>query len=547
MSVRRAPRGDSPRPAYAFLAAVFVAHVVLITAYGHLRPSRMNIRGLDPVAYYSYFHSILFDRDLEFTNQYELLIPERDEPFGKTEIGKRENVFSIGPAIALAPFFLAGHAVALAGDWESDGLSRPYHISGFIGLTFYGGVALFLLGIWSMGHFGTWPGAWAAVLAWGTSPLLYYTSPVTLTPHAIGAAGATLFLIISGSATAPSKKSAVAAGAAMGLAMLARWQNALFILYPFVLSVGRLIVSSDRAASLRREVVYWGLFGVSAIVVFSPQMIAWKIIFGNALLVPQGGGFIKLEQSRILSVLFSPRNGLFTWTPFVAVAMLSFVFAPRGKRITAVVLLFVFGAQTYLNGAVSDWHASFGFSMRRFTELAPIFAFGIGIFLTIRNGKVWFRCAVGIGVLFFIWNEAFVFQYVYRLVAWRGPLTVHEIVGDKFHLYNSFRRRLYIDSAWDHFRIANYEDAVECIRIAKEYDPQHADVFIASGAMFARMTNYERARGDFQRAYELQPAKKDLLKKIKWLDPRIEQRTKTRPEHPFRETGELERLPPTAD
>ena len=54
----------SRRGPLAFLLAIYAGHALLLAAYGHLRPERLNIRGIDPVAYYSFFHSLYFDHAL---------------------------------------------------------------------------------------------------------------------------------------------------------------------------------------------------------------------------------------------------------------------------------------------------------------------------------------------------------------------------------------------------------------------------------------------------------------------------------------------------
>ena len=58
------------------------------------------------------------------------------------------------------------------------------------------------------------------------------------------------------------------------------------------------------------------------LLVFMPQLAAWQVIYGELLITPQGGGFMKWTDPAIGSVLFSLNHGLFTWTPAVVLAVI---------------------------------------------------------------------------------------------------------------------------------------------------------------------------------------------------------------------------------
>jgi len=494
----------SRRWALVFLAGMFAAHTLAVIAYGHLRPERMNIRGIDPVAYYAYFHSLYFDHDLDFANQYELL-GMGFVPYYTTATGRTSNHSSIGPALALAPFWLAADVVARLGGWRADGTTAPYHAAAFIGMGSYGLAALLLTGLWCMRRFGPWAGAWAAGLAWGMGPLLYYCFPLTLMPHALGAAATALFFLAVESAQPPSKRSAALGGAALGLAMLMRWQNALFVGYPMALSLGRIWGSTNRRGAARTEAAYWAVLALAAAAAFSPQMAAWQLLFGKPFLVPQGKGYLVFGRFEIVKTLFSPHNGLLVWTPGVGLAAIGLLLAKRGARMAAAGLGVVLLAQLVLNSAALDWHGAWGFSSRRFTESTPIFAFGLGAWLTLRKKRQWRLGATALGVLLVLWNELFIFQFVFHLIAWDQPLTAHEIFGDKFHLGDSHFRRLMIDSAWDHFEAGNPGLALQCIESAIAADPGHDDIYENEGLLYETAGHLPSAIVSYDHALAIRP------------------------------------------
>ena len=599
-----------------FLSCLFITHAVVIALYGHLRPERMRIRGIDPVAYYAYFHSLYFDHDLDFANQYQLLgegflVPAR------TATGKTGTAHSIGPAIALAPFWIAADAVARLGGWKADGTSAPYHVAAFVGLAFYGLLALLALGAWTTRHFGPWAGAGGAAVAWGAGTLVYSCFPLTLMPHAIGAAASTIFLLVAdiafggtfggtfgvpplggslgfsplvkpkpndppkdGTPNDPNdppeggtpnerrryqRRWAIFAGLALGVAMLMRWQNALFVIYPVVLSVKQYmcVVARQRQAFsatspmasprfvhfqfLISHFSFYILFFLSAAVAFSPQTIAWQIIFGWPLGVPREG-LTRYLRPEILNVLFSMRSGLFTWTPAMACGVAGLFLAGRARRWEAGALATIFLAQLYVNSAVPDWTGDWDFGARRFTECAPIFAFGWAALLAFRRPSHSGRAAssaqdalsgsagvspaasiqplenaggtpalpgsrrarirydtAALGALLIVWNELFIFQYTLHLISWDRPLTVHELIGDKFHLRKSYQRRFLIQGCLNWNKAGNNQKAWECIKQAMEIDPCHDDVYEVAGKLSMSEGGYKKAVEYFDRGLRINP------------------------------------------
>ena len=66
------PGGPFDRGCVILLLA-FLLQTVLLAWFGVLRPERMVVKGVDPVCYYSYTRSILFDGDLDLRNEFERL------------------------------------------------------------------------------------------------------------------------------------------------------------------------------------------------------------------------------------------------------------------------------------------------------------------------------------------------------------------------------------------------------------------------------------------------------------------------------------------
>jgi hypothetical protein len=157
-------------------------------------------------------------------------------------------------------------------------------------------------------------------------------------------------------------------GAVAGLVVLVRWQNVVFVPAALV------IVLSHRERPRARDLA---LAGLVFLLVLSPQLLYWKLLYGTFLLVPQGGGYLELSSPRIEEVLFSSRHGLLSWAPVLWVAILG---APRlvrkapglGGALAVSTLLAL-----YVNASVQDWWAGASFGSRRFDGALAFFALGL--------------------------------------------------------------------------------------------------------------------------------------------------------------------------
>src|SRR5258706_409567 len=160
-------------------------------------------------------------------------------------------------------------------------------------------------------------------------------------------------------------------GALLGAAALARPQLGLW----GILLVGPAI-DDIRAKRDWRVVLPWLAAAAAALVVFTPQLVAWKVIYGDWYVVPQGADFMRWDDPCWSETLFSSRNGLFPWAPAYAVFAIALaVVARKRTRLVAFLALGV-ALQTIANGAVWDWWAGGSFGGRRFDSTYIAFAFG---------------------------------------------------------------------------------------------------------------------------------------------------------------------------
>jgi len=391
-----------------------------------------GIAELDGYYYYVYLRSLQVDGDIDFTNEYR----DWANPFkfGETATGRARNIFGVGPAILWAPFFLLAHLLAFIGvklgiPLSLDGMSRFHQSITFYGTLLYGWLAVLLCYRIAKELFGREHAIWAALGASLAGPLPFYCLVWASYSHAQATmATALLVLLWIRWRDSWTVRRWVGLGAAAGLVILVRPACAAFLLLPAI-EGGRALwpaVRARDARALARAFVGPAAGAVAALVVFSPQLVAWKIIFGHILLVPQGQDFLVWTQSAWASTLFSPRNGLLTMAPLMSVAILGMFIGARRWRAIGVPLIAVFAGILVLNGAVHDWWG-WGFSARRFTEAMPLFAFGIAATVKVVRERLaaspsrtaaWIT---GLVVLFFVvFNLQWMVNFITRNMDWYG-------------------------------------------------------------------------------------------------------------------------------
>jgi hypothetical protein len=400
------------RPTWIATAVLAVAATVAFAAGKDDWGRGLREPTADAAYYYAYLPSLVLDGDLDFANQYR--VTQNWYRLGPTPIGRPGNVFGIGPALFALPVFVVGHGIAIAAGARRDGFSAwettPVlwaSIAASLGaLVLAARLAARRVGSAGAGYVG----ALAAAVA---GPLLYYAIRQPGYAHPFAALFATLLIErwdasygaaprsgaraadrgsdgdvladrvasdrddgaarIDGAAPR-SLRTWIVLGAAAGAAALARPQLAVWALLLPVAALDD--VRRRGAVTPGRLVARWAAGAAAAGLVFLPQLVAWKVLYGAWYVVPQGPGFMRWDAPAWSETLFSSRNGLFPWAPLYAVMVLGVIgLARRGVRLPLALLLGLFG-QAIVNGAAWDWWAGGSFGGRRFDSCYAVFAVG---------------------------------------------------------------------------------------------------------------------------------------------------------------------------
>lgn len=353
----------------------------------------------DGVGYYVYIQSLFLDRDLSFLNNLKSLgVSHQFGWFSPTHNNYISNPFAIGTSIAWISFFLLAHLitivanifVAKVGTFPTDGTSYIHLATVSLGSCFYGLLALFLSFKVAKRFFSSQNSFLALLLIWLTSPFVFNFYWMPTHSHIVDSFAIALFL----SKWIDSKDKDglfwwFCYGLAFGFAVLVRWQNILFLILLFI--------------PLRKLILPYILFLLGSLIAFSPQLIAWKVIYGKFLLIPQGEGFMRWTHPEILRFLFSSWHGLYSWTPILIFSTIGLFLLYQKDRRMALGFLLTFILQVYVNSCVSDWWAGTSFGARRMTNFTFIFILGLACFFQFLGKRRLIKYLILSSAIFWTW------------------------------------------------------------------------------------------------------------------------------------------------
>jgi len=414
---------------------------------------RPRVYGFDPVGYYSWLRSSIIQGSLDVSDEFAHYgVTER----GLSSTGYRLNEWPVGSALLWAPFFLLGHGLALAGQvlglpWTADGYSMPYLVATGLGSAVYALLALCWLYRLCCDLAPPRVALLAVLTGWLASPLVFYMAGHPFMAHANDFFLNTLFLLLWIRDERPTWRSRLILGLVGGLAACVRPQSATLLLWPGVEMCIQGIRACfrrqrSRQVSSRRRSTEPGLgssiasfvaLGAGALAGFSPQMVVWRVVFGNWLLLNAygavGAGSFDWCAPHFFDVLFSTNRGLFLWTPIALLALWGLVWhLIRMRRRWALFLLANLLAQVYVVGSWSSWSGACAFGQRFLVNTTPAWALGLtALYLTWRKGRGWLA-ALAVSVLLIGWNLLLLMRYALQDVPRFGPVSLDKLLLGQF-------------------------------------------------------------------------------------------------------------------
>lgn len=392
---------------------------------------RPELHGMDTVAYYAWLRSAVLQGNLDAGDEFERF--GFGERRGLSPTGHRINEWPVGPALLWSPFFLAAHLLVRLGNalgipWAADGFSPPYLVLTALGSALYALIGWELLRQLAGRFAAPGPAFWGVVTAGLASPLVFYMSAHPFMAHAADFFVHALFLWTWWRPAAAPLGSRLALGVLGGLAASIRYQNAPLLLGPALED----LVAAVRTP--RRGLLRGAALGIGAATGFLPQMIAWRIVFGDWVVGNPygvaGAGAFDGRSPHFLDVWFSTDRGFFVWMPAAALALAGILGPLRARRPRWATWLLAYGLiQGYIVGSWSAWSGAAAFGPRLLIGLVPAVALGLAALYDEGRRRWGMGPAVALSLAAILWNLILLARYGLGDVPRSGPVPLAALWG----------------------------------------------------------------------------------------------------------------------
>lgn len=356
-----------------------------------------NVGGWDEAFYVGQLVSVVGDGDLRLQDDVVLVpqsLAEKHRILTTTQpSGALANTMGIGPAILLSPFTAPTLWRAHPPPWTAFRWGATVAALMLM-------LATAALSVDALRRLGL-PDRQAALatgLATIGGPLAVYGTRSHLHSHAWSAFLVALTLQQALVFVSSRRRAAaLGLGLAAGLACIGRWQDVV-VVAPLVVAALALAAAPKPAlpSTATGRLALAGLAFAGAALAIACQLVAWQKQFGSALLVPQGSGYMRWLEPRVVPLLLSSHGGLLPWAPGLALGLLGLAWllidrarrpegGPARARWIVAAMLVSTAAAVYVSACPEDWWGRETFGPRRLTALTPFAAAGLAHLLS-RSG-----------------------------------------------------------------------------------------------------------------------------------------------------------------
>lgn len=339
---------------YFFLGIFLISSLIFLAHFAHVGKAVYG----DGRYYYSYLAAFLIGHTLNLSQSFL----HTDIPtWFSTPLGLPANIYPIGPALFWTVPYLLSYGVGLL--FGFGPYSVWYQIPVGLFVILLSTVGLFLLYQLQTPFFKKRNIILSTISIFLATNLLFYGAVDVINSHALTffLSSLLLFLWIQ----KPNTKHAIFEGIIIGLLMLIRPQEAIFLVLPLTTLV------------LERQKIML-LSPLMTALVFSPQILIWKLEWGNFFVNPYlHVATFNFLRPQFWGVLFNPGTGLFLWTPIIILALAGLVLFSKKQPKVGIPMLLVFFLELYVISSWSIWWEGASYSARMFISSLPFLGIGL--------------------------------------------------------------------------------------------------------------------------------------------------------------------------
>ncbi len=421
-------KSKSPWSLIALLAVVIAATTIDLDLQNWKEQRRVVEH--DVHSYYAYLPAFFIYDDLTLEKGDYKSIGEDGVDYYKfwplyTPEGRKVIKMSMGLSFLYAPFFFAGHAIALSTDaFPANGFSEPYKILLLVSALFYLMLGLFILLklLFALG-FNDGTTAITLLLVGAGTNLLAYASQSAPNVHVYNFFLFTLFIWLTMKwYKQVNFRNSLAVGLVCGLIVLVRPSNAIVVLLFMLYGIERW---SDIPARLRLWLRNWPLILLIAalcIAVWIPQLLYWKSATGHWIYYSYNDEGFFFDRPRIIKGLFSWRKGWLLYTPIMAFALVGIAFMRGLSRSWQCATIVFTVVNVYIIFSWWCWWYGGTYGQRTMVDSYALMAIPLAAFVQFIRQRHLVIKLIALSVAgFFIWLNVFqTYQFEYFSLHYDG-------------------------------------------------------------------------------------------------------------------------------
>lgn len=347
--------------------------------------NKKSVIDWDVTYYYCYLPATFIKKDISLKfvdeNREYYALNHQYLPL-KIENGNYIIKTSMGMAVMYLPFFTMAHVFAKIFGYETDGFSEPYQLMiQFSGLV-YLVIGLFFLRRILLLYFSENVTAVALFCVLFGSNLFYYASVHGAMSHTHTFCLASIFMWYGIKwLQKPYLKASIILGLVMGLIVLIRPINILFVLFLVLFGVTSVQEFGQRLLLFWKHKKLVVLMKVLAVLVFVPQLLYWKHITGHYFFNSYVGERFYFNNPHLLEGLFGFRKGWLLYSPIMFFSLVGMVMLFKARREFGLPLTILFLLYTYVILSWWCWWYGGAYGMRAMIDIYPFLIICFAVFI----------------------------------------------------------------------------------------------------------------------------------------------------------------------